>query len=55
MIFEEPYFLSNPEWYYHDEADGRYHLTEKAPQKAKESYDEFYDPIWDHGGILKLI
>lgn len=44
---EMPYFLTNEEWYEEDitfsSSDGRgYHLTDKAPQEAIESYNEFY-------------
>lgn len=42
MIAEKPYFMKNPEWYYFDEEDFCYKLTDKAPEKAKESYEEFY-------------
>ena len=39
---EMPYFLSNEEWYYHDEIEFMYKLTEKAPPEAVQSYIEFY-------------
>lgn len=43
MTFDkEPYFMTNPEWFYFDEADWCYKLTSKATDKAKESYKEFY-------------
>lgn len=42
MTNKEPYFMSNKEWYYFDEKDFCYKLTEKAPKKARESYEEFY-------------
>ena len=42
MRTQEPYFMKDPEWYYHDEDDFCYKLTDKAPQKAIESYKEFY-------------
>lgn len=38
----EPYFLKDPAWYYYDEKEGCYKLTDKAPKKARKSYDEFY-------------
>lgn len=45
---EKPYFMSNEEWYTVDlpfGEDGRgYHLTDKAPQEAIDSYNEFYAP-----------
>ncbi len=32
-----PYFYKNEEWYYYDEEDGL-KLTDRAPEKARESY-----------------
>lgn len=40
----KPYFMSNEEWYYFDDADFKYKLTDKATDEARKSYDEFY---WD--------
>ena len=37
-----PYFMTNKEWYYFDEKDFCYKLTEKATEQAKKSYNEFY-------------
>ena len=37
-----PYFMENDEWYRYDYKQNKYVLTEKAPKKAKESYEEFY-------------
>lgn len=45
MTVNEPYFMSNKDWYYFDEDDFCYKLTENAPQKAVESYKEFYNAI----------
>lgn len=42
MIGKEPYFLSNPAWYYYDEEDLTYKLTEEATPEAKKSYKDFY-------------
>lgn len=39
---ETPYFMENEEWYYYDEKEGIYKLTDKAPKEAIESYKEFY-------------
>ncbi len=52
----EPYFMKNPEWYYHDAEKMRYFLTDKAPREAIESYNEFYadeyvDPVFLHNVI----
>lgn len=38
----EPYWHKNKEWYYWDKKSGIFKLTDKAPQKAIESYKEFY-------------
>lgn len=38
----EPYFMKNSEWYYFDEEEWCYKLTDKAPEKARKSYEEFY-------------
>lgn len=42
MLQSRPYFMTNPEWYYHDEDEWKYKLTDKAPKEAVESYNEFY-------------
>ena len=44
MIAEEPYFMKNKEWYYHDEKEWKYKLTAKgkAIKKVVESYKEYY-------------
>lgn len=45
MLLKEPYFMKNREWYWIDENSNdvaEYKLTDKAPEKAKESYKEFY-------------
>lgn len=39
---ERPYFMENEEWYYYDEEEGIFKLTDKAPQEAIDSYNEFY-------------
>ena len=40
---KEPYFLSNGDWFYFDEQEFRYKLTDKAPEEAVKSYEEFYN------------
>ena len=46
IIFEKPYFLENKEWYTVNESGGRgYVLTDKAPQKAIDSYNKFYKEL----------
>ena len=42
-IDEEPYFLSNKEWYCYDEEEFCYKLTDKATKEAIKSYEEFYN------------
>lgn len=37
-----PYFITNKEWYYYDEEEEIYKLTDKATEKAKQSYYEYY-------------
>ena len=37
-----PYFMTNNDWFYYDAKDGKYKLTDKAPQDAIDSYNEFY-------------
>lgn len=38
-----PYFFTNKEWYYYDEKEEIYKLTDKATEKARQSYEEFYE------------
>jgi hypothetical protein len=35
-------FLQNEEWYYWNEEEWKYKLTDKATKEAQESYKEFY-------------
>lgn len=44
-MVDMPYFMENDEWYYFDSEQKKYLLTEKAPQKAKESYTHFYGQV----------
>ena len=46
-INEQPYFLSNKDWYYYDEEDFCYKLTDKATKEAIKSYEEFYNNFDD--------
>ena len=58
LIREEPFFMQNREWYTTPSdhgiddmffEDGRgYHIRDDAPEEAKRSYEEFYNP----GGFL---
>lgn len=54
MILREPYFLKNKEWYIENKdlpdflggkSKRKYELTDKAPQKAIDSYKRFYEEI----------
>lgn len=47
MTLDEPYFMSNKEWYYFDESDFCYKLTDAAPQEARKSYEAFYEALED--------
>ena len=40
-----PYFMENKEWYYWDEKEWKYKLTDKAPKEAIDSYKEFYKEL----------
>lgn len=45
MVIDMPYFMTNKEWYYFDEEEFCYKLTDKATEKAKKSYKEFYNQL----------
>ena len=45
MIIDEPYFMTNKEWYYFDKKERIYKLTDKATDKAIKSYEEFYKQL----------
>lgn len=50
MDVGRPYFLENEEWYYHDDEEGIFKLTDKATEEARKSYEEFYaeeDDGWE--------
>lgn len=55
MIFEEPYFMKNKEWYYYDPYELRYKLTDKAPAEAVESYEDFYKSEYEVDGKTVII
>jgi len=42
MDVARPYFMKNKDWYYYDEKEGIFKLTDKATKEAIESYEEFY-------------
>lgn len=51
MTTEEPYFMKDKRWYYFDEEEFCYKLTDEAPEEAVESYKEFYNLL--NGDIFK--
>lgn len=57
LKFERPYFLTNKEWYYHDDKINKYFLTDKAPEEARKSYEELYHYEYDafDYGILQEV
>lgn len=42
MEIKKPYFMKKKEWYFFDEEEFIYKLTDKATKEAIESYKEFY-------------
>lgn len=46
IINKEPYFLKNKNWWEENEDYGIITLTDKAPVKAKLSYQEFYKKMY---------
>lgn len=44
-MLDMPYFMTNDEWYRFDYTKKMYVLTDKAPDKAKESYKEWLKDI----------
>jgi len=46
-ILDKPYFMNNEEWYYWDEKEWKYKLSDKAPKEAIESYEEFYKELYN--------
>lgn len=44
-MLDMPYFMENDEWYYFDGTNKMFVLTDKAPQKARKSYEEFYAAV----------
>lgn len=53
MTVPKPYFMENEKWYYFDEDDFCYKLTDDAPEKAKESYKEFYADVYGGGANVR--
>ena len=55
MTYDEPYFMSNKDWYYYDPNELKYKLTDKAPPEAIESYEEFYKSEFEIDGVTVII
>lgn len=47
MFIDEPYFMKDIRWYYFDFKEKKYKLTDQAPKKAKESYVEYYNELYN--------
>lgn len=45
MTLSKPYFMENDEWYFWDEIEFEYKLTDKAPKEAVDSYKKFYEEL----------
>ena len=45
MFVDEPYFMTNPDWFTFEIKSKRYVLTEDAPKKARASYKQFYEDL----------
>lgn len=43
MMIEKPFFMKDKSWFRFNEEKFRYELTDKAPEEAVESYNEFYE------------
>ena len=54
LIAEEPYFMKDSSWYYFDEKEFRYKLTDKAPNEAIVSYKEFYEQDLEQYDIMNI-
>ena len=44
-MLDQPYFMTNEEWYYFDYKENKHKITDKAPEKAKKSYNEYYKQL----------
>lgn len=54
MIANEPYFMKNEKWYFHDDTKDKYALTPegKKNKHVVKSYKEFYTKIVDGNGYI---
>lgn len=39
------YWMTNQEWFYYDDETGEPHLTDKAPEEAKESFEKYMELV----------
>ncbi len=44
-MLDIPYFMENAEWYEFDFTQRKYILTDKAPQNARDSYNQYYQEL----------
>lgn len=44
-MIDQPYFMTNEEWYYFDYIEKKYKITNKAPKQAQKSYNEYYNEL----------
>jgi hypothetical protein len=49
-MFDMPFFMSNPKWFWFDADKKRFVLTDDAPQKAQDSYSAFYEAVEEKYG-----
>lgn len=49
-MLDMPYFMKDKSWYTYDVKKRCYVLTDKAPEKAKKSYKEYYEDLGLHHG-----
>lgn len=43
MAFKfKPYFMQDKKWYFYNEEEKKYELTDEAPEEAVKSYIDFY-------------
>lgn len=47
MRVPKPYFMTNKNWFYFDEEEFMYKLTDNAPEEARISYKEYYDTVYN--------
>lgn len=57
LTFEKPLFLTNKEWYYHDDKINKFFLTDKAPEEAQKKCDDWWDNVtnWNMSAVSNLI